>query len=102
MSFKVQKTVYWKKDFWHDRVPGDDVIDDIDYSTNWYSRRAVDIINAYTGAQPLWLHLAYQGVHAPYVDTPSWEQIPNDAQFCTPSAQVSAEQCQIFTNMLHV
>merc|ERR1719401_2064304 len=50
----------------------------------------------------MWLHLAYQGVHAPYVDPPSWEHVPNHPDFCMASKDVSRESCQVFTNMLHV
>merc|ERR1712190_432155 len=81
MTFKEQKSVYWQKDFWHDHKPGDDLVDDIEYSTNWYTDRAVSIINSYTGKNPMWLHLAYQGVHAPWTQPPAWEHIDLDPHF---------------------
>ena len=54
-------------DMWHDNHTGADVIGDIEYSTNYYSRRTVDIIEAAPADQPLALFLLYQGVHVPYV-----------------------------------
>ena len=54
------------------------------YSTNYYTTRAVAIVRNHTEQAPagqgLWLHLMYQGVHSPYVDSPEWEQIPNNTQ----------------------
>eukprot|EP00039_Didymoeca_costata_P006290 m.88955 g.88955 ORF g.88955 m.88955 type:complete len:535 (-) comp13198_c0_seq2:42-1646(-) len=35
------------------------------YSTNLFSKRACDIIEAHPAATPLFMYLAYQGVHAP-------------------------------------
>ena len=35
------------KDFWHDHKAGDDLVDEVYYSTNFYSRRAVSIIEAH-------------------------------------------------------
>ena len=58
---------------WQDHGPGVDVVPAMDYSANWYTARAVEIIRAHDPAQPLWLHLAYQNVHAPYVNPPDWE-----------------------------
>ena len=40
---------------------------------NFYTARSLDIIRAHPHADPLWLHLTYQNVHAPYVDPPAWE-----------------------------
>ena len=51
---------YYTKDFWHDAKPGDDVIDEIYYSTNWYTAQAVSIIEQHPLDKPLWLHLPYQ------------------------------------------
>ena len=48
------------------------------YSTNWYTERAVNIIQNHTTVapdQPLWVHLMYQGVHSPYVSPPPWEVV---------------------------
>ena len=61
---------------------------EIYYSTNWYTERAQAIVvdhatnsNSSKKDVPLWLHLMYQGVHAPYVDPPAWEGIPDDSTF---------------------
>eukprot|EP00929_Paragymnodinium_shiwhaense_P079975 TRINITY_DN41695_c0_g1_i1.p1 TRINITY_DN41695_c0_g1~~TRINITY_DN41695_c0_g1_i1.p1 ORF type:complete len:519 (+),score=79.06 TRINITY_DN41695_c0_g1_i1:75-1631(+) len=35
------------------------------YSTNLYTKRAVDIIEAHDASTPFFMYLAYQGVHAP-------------------------------------
>ena len=37
---------------------------------------AVAVLTADLFANRLWIHLTYQGVHAPYVDSPAWERIP--------------------------
>ena len=57
--------------------------DEIYYSTNWYTDRAIEIIDAHPRAKNLWLHLPYQAVHSPYTDTPAWEDMPES---CTPQA----------------
>ena len=61
------------KDFWHNSGPGDDLVDQIWYSTNWYTTRAVDIVNQHPLEKPLWIHLPYQAIHAPYQEPPVWE-----------------------------
>ena len=64
-------------DFWHDHAPGTDVVQDCYYSTNYYSRTAVSIVENHTASTPLFLDLRYQGVHGPYEEPPLWEQAPN-------------------------
>eukprot|EP01043_Picozoa_sp_COSAG02_P041037 COSAG02_NODE_3371_length_6857_cov_12.629328_2_plen_686_part_00 len=71
-------------DFWHDHGTGESIHDEVFYSTNYYTTRAVAIVRNHTehapAGQGLWLHLMYQGVHSPYVDSPEWEQVPNSTQ----------------------
>ena len=52
-------------------------MDDIAYSTNFYTRRAVDLIQAHDPKHPFYLHLTYQAVHNPLEDPPVCQQIPN-------------------------
>lgn len=55
-------------DFWHDETTGAAIHDEVFYSTNYYTTRAIGIINNHTkqhSNQGLWLHLMYQGVKAP-------------------------------------
>ena len=71
---------YGIHDFWHDDHPGADVISEIFYSTNFYTTKAVALIANWTSGTspapaPLWIHLAYQGVHGPFQWPPAWEQI---------------------------
>ena len=61
---------------WHDNHTGADVIDQIEYSTNYYTRRAVGLIQAAASDEPLALFLLYQGVHVPYGAIPAWENKP--------------------------
>jgi len=95
------------RDFWHDHAPAEDVLDEVYYSTNWYSERAVGIIQAHDVSKPLWLHLSYQAVHAPRDEVPSWERHEFDPQFCggltIPISNMSgAENCRIYADMLWV
>ena len=65
------------KDMWHDNHTGADIIDQIEYSTNYYARRTVDLIESAPSADaPLALFLLYQGVHVPYGAIPDWENRP--------------------------
>ena len=64
-------------DMWHDDHAGHDVIDNITYSTNYYTRTATAIIDAAPATQNLGLFLLYQGVHVPYQAVPAWESKPN-------------------------
>ena len=75
------KTYEFHKDMWHDKLPGTDVVDEIFYSTNWYTSRAISIISDHPPSKHLWLHLPYQAVHAPYEDTPQWETMPASCPF---------------------
>ena len=65
------------KDMWLDHQPGYEVVDDIFYSANFYTTRAIELIKARDVAKPFYLHLTYQSVHGPFEDPPAWEQIPN-------------------------
>ena len=71
-------------DFWHDHETGSSIHNEVFYSTNWYTSRAIGIIKNHTEHAPanqnLWVHLMYQGVHSPYVSSPEFERIPNDTQ----------------------
>lgn len=60
-------------DMWQDSAPGKDVVDDIFYSANFYSQRAVEIIRQHNQSRSLFLYLALQNVHAPYQTPPAWE-----------------------------
>jgi arylsulfatase I/J len=70
-----------KHDMWHDHGPGIDVVPEIFYSANFYTTTAVNVIQNHSQywqgkkstPNPLWVHLAYQNVHAPYVNPPAWE-----------------------------
>eukprot|EP00039_Didymoeca_costata_P008916 m.118640 g.118640 ORF g.118640 m.118640 type:complete len:528 (+) comp14282_c0_seq1:62-1645(+) len=88
------------KDFWHDDHPGYDVISDVKYSTNYYSRVATAIIMSHNTTDPLFMDLRYQGVHGPYIDPPLWEQVANTSsnnQKCG-----STYACQIMESMVSV
>ena len=39
---------YWTTDFWHDRHPGSDVVQQVFYSTNYYTSRAVGLIQNFS------------------------------------------------------
>ena len=71
-------------DFWHDDTTGASIHDQVFYSTNFYTTRAIEILANHTEHAPadqsLWVHLMFQGVHSPYVDSPSWEWVANDTQ----------------------
>jgi arylsulfatase A-like enzyme len=70
-------------DMWHDTHTGESIHEDIFYSTNYYTSRAINILLNHTKtapSQPLWVHLMYQGVHSPYSESPVWEQIENNSQ----------------------
>mmetsp|Transcript_33133 Transcript_33133/g.100191 ORF Transcript_33133/g.100191 Transcript_33133/m.100191 type:complete len:713 (-) Transcript_33133:78-2216(-) len=79
-------------DMWHNEGPGIDVVPEIYYSANFYTERAVGTIEKHPGPEfPLWIHLTYQNVHAPYVAPPDWEchQYPEMWNF-------------VFANMVHM
>eukprot|EP00041_Stephanoeca_diplocostata_P013943 m.249525 g.249525 ORF g.249525 m.249525 type:complete len:537 (+) comp19525_c0_seq2:91-1701(+) len=76
------KPAHCIKDFWYNGEPAPpNVIDQVFYSTNYYTTTATQIISSHNMSESLWLHLTYQGVHAPYVEPPVWEQIPNETGF---------------------
>ena len=79
-------------DMWNGNAPGYDVIANITYSTNFYSRRATALIEAAPPTEPLSLFLLYQGVHVPYQAVPAWESKP------TPPGMWD----QTYSNMLRV
>ena len=70
-------TQFCAKDMWQNEITGWDVVDDIAYSTNFYTRRAVELIQAHDPSQPFYLHLTYQAVHNPLEQPPLDQQIPN-------------------------
>jgi arylsulfatase A-like enzyme len=69
---------YYDKDFWENEKPAEAEVDSaaLFYSTNFYANRAVQIISNHSVDKPLWLHLTWQAVHAPYDEPPTWEQTP--------------------------
>mgnify|MGYP003338108519 CR=1 FL=1 len=80
---------HFAKDFWHDQHPGDGIIDEVFYSTNWYTRRAVSLIERHPIQRNLWLHLPYQAVHHAdsrlpdrgFTEPPSWEGMPHGQSY---------------------
>lgn len=66
-----------KKDMWHDHGPGVDIIDQIYYSTNFYTEWAIKLLRNRVKQQPIYLHLTYQAVHSPFENPPAWLQIKN-------------------------
>ena len=49
------------KDFWHDDHPGDDVVSDVHYSTNYYARTAVQKIQEHNSSRgPIFLDVRFQ------------------------------------------
>lgn len=81
-----------KRDMWHDDHAGDDVVGDIFYSANYYTSRAVSIIQAHPVSKPLFMYLPYQNVHAPNQLPPAWE-VNNYSQFGAGNT---------YANMLHM
>ena len=59
---------------WQDDHPGDAIADNIHYSTNYYSNRAVQLIEQRNISRPFFLHMPWQAVHAPYSEPPKFEQ----------------------------
>lgn len=90
-----------KKDMWHNEGPGSDVIDDIYYSTNYYTDTAIGLLQNRNKSKPFWLHLTsvprllycltvqgfivphfrYQAMHAPIEDPPVWEMLSSAVPF---------------------
>ena len=80
------------------------LLEEVFYSTNYYTQRAVTIIQNYSralqhqraggvaAAKALWVHLAHQAVHAPITDVPEWEACPERNKFWDP----------VYADMLHV
>jgi arylsulfatase A-like enzyme len=105
-----------RKDFWHDHQPGEDVVDEINYSSNYYTKRAVALIQNSTAETPLWIHLAYQAVHSPYTNPPVWNLTDSSAfcggicRGCHPgnggcapeSRNCDVSACHVFGDMLSV
>ena len=67
------------KDMWSDHSPGYEVVDHIYYSANFYTDRAIQLINNRDESKPFYLHQTYQNNHAPFEDPPIWEQIPDSS-----------------------
>jgi arylsulfatase A-like enzyme len=65
-------------DMWDGLLPGVDLVQDIWYSTNYFTSEAVRRIENRNISRPFWLHLCFQAVHAGrQPDPPPWEQIPS-------------------------
>ena len=80
------------RDMWHDDHAGDDIADQIFYSANFYTERAVAIIEAHPADTPLFMYLPYQNVHAPNQAPPDWE-LNNYSTFAAGNT---------YANMLHM
>jgi len=74
-------------DMWHNETPGFDVVPEIHYSTNYYSRYAVERIEVRDTTKPMWLHVAFQAMHggAHRGDVPAGETLPVGTNFRSPS-----------------
>ena len=70
------KPAHCVHDMWHNNHTGADIIDDINYSTNYYARTLTSIINTSPKDERLALFLLYQGVHIPYQPVLPWEDKP--------------------------
>ena len=70
------KPAHCVHDMWHDNHTGADIIDDINYSTNFYARTLTSIITTAPKDERLALFLLYQGVHVPYQSVLPWEDKP--------------------------
>ena len=66
-------------------------MDQITYSTNYFTERAVQLIKNRTKNKPFYLHLTYQATHGPWEEPPAWEQIP-----------VGSYYDHVYGSMLHV
>ena len=53
------------RDMWQDGHPGDVIAGEIHYSTNFYTTRAVQLLEARNTSRPFFLHMPWQAVHAP-------------------------------------
>ena len=60
-----------KKDMWENHAPGYHVVDEIFYSANFYTSRAVQLIEQRDKTKPFYLHQTYQSVHA--CDVPQFQ-----------------------------
>jgi len=95
------------RDFWDGHMPAESIIDEVYYSTNWYTERAIATIQAHDTSKPLWLHLSYQAMHSPWDEVPSWERQTLDSQFCgglkrTYRNRTGEENCRIYADMVSV
>ena len=95
------QTVDQSHDFWFDHFPANaSILEQVYYSTNYYTSRSVSLIEAHDPSTPLYLDLRYQGVHGPYVNPPAWEQVPNS----TANQRICGAKyaCQIMESMVSV
>ena len=95
------QTIDQSHDFWFDYFPANaSILEQVYYSTNYYTSRSVSLIEAHDPATPLYLDLRYQGVHGPYVNPPAWEQVQNT----TANEQICGAKyaCQIIQSMVSV
>lgn len=65
-------------DMWHSHAPATGLVDQINYSTNFYTAQAVERIRERNTSKPFWLHLTYQAVHGGNwrEDVPPQDSIP--------------------------
>ena len=73
-------------DLWENNQPGYDVVPTLNYATNYYTQRAVDILErtgtavtsgskgGSTETRPFFMYFSVQNVHTPYQLPPAWEQ----------------------------
>ena len=53
-------------DMWLDRLPGFQVVKEMDYSANYYSTTAAKLIEQHDQTNPMFMYFAIQNVHSPY------------------------------------
>ena len=72
-----------RHDMWHNNTPGVDIVPQIQYSTNFYTKYAIERIQRRNKTRPLWLHVAYQAMHGGNFrdEVMPWEVLPNGTGF---------------------
>ena len=77
-------------DLWEGQVPASRAtVTSMDYSTNEFAARAIEKINARAAGAPLYIHLTWQNVHAPYAPPPDWENLKSQdylSNYCSKAA----------------
>ena len=66
-------------DLWENHGPASRAtVTSMYYSTNVFAERAIEKINARAAGAPLYIHLTWQNVHAPYEPPPDWENLKSE------------------------